>query len=39
MKKALRLSNSWKNDSWKNFPINQPPKWPKKKIKQNYSSY
>ena len=34
MKKALRLSNSWKSDSWKKFPINQHPKWPEKKLKK-----
>ena len=42
MKKALRLSNSWKNDSWKKFPINQHPKWPVKKLNktiQAISSY
>ena len=28
MKKVLRLNNSWKSSSWKNFPISQAPRWP-----------
>ena len=32
MKKLLRLHNNWTASSWKNFPINQSPKWPTNKL-------
>ena len=32
MKKLLRLHNDWTACSWKDFPINQNPKWPTDKL-------